>query len=280
MVVESLYGILTTAVSDQTTELEKGGEDVVGMWEKHVLSPLGLDRVNKIFDSFATVHVDTTAANNTTATASGRADTLVMGKEDVMKWLLQVNGAVGRGSEYRAALTAMRSSSVSTVSTTTCQPTAEVTIESNSTTAVSIEPNEAKFINATSTASVAVSDEAGDEDDVTDRTSQVDVDPVAALPDDGFLTRAAFIDIYNNEISLGKVWGVAHDLAACGQPLPHSESVFSARYDRMYVNGLDVIGVRDTGGWTVKCLPNEEHPSDHLPISGVFEFPRVIGSVV
>lgn len=215
MVVESLYGVLTS--SEMIREAIEG-VDSVGLWDNHVLSALGLDLVNKVFDSFA----------NTAVT-----DGLVMGKEDVMKWLLKVNKFIGRGSEYRAALASMLSVSLTH------------------------QLSEALIISK-----------------VTIKSSQSEsLDPVAALPSDGFISRSSFIDIYNAEIAQGKVWGVSHDLAACGFPLPVSESVFSARYDRMYMCGLEVCGVQDTGGGTSKCLPNEEHPSDHLPIWGVFEFP-------
>lgn len=90
------------------------------------------------------------------------------------------------------------------------------------------------------------------------------------------------------------MWSVSWDLAACGFPVnPDSASVFSARYDRAYVSqgwlqhrhqqhqqrqnsqGRVLVAVSDLGVGSVKdgclgvggCLPNQAHPSDHLPIS-------------
>ena len=69
---------------------------------------------------------------------------------------------------------------------------------------------------------------------------------------------------------------MAHDLAACGFPLPSSSEKFTSRFDRCYLAGHAAsaglfLAVRDTGGLESACLPNKNHPSDHLPIVVVME---------
>ena len=97
-------------------------------------------------------------------------------------------------------------------------------------------------------------------------------EPTPSLPRDGLLTRAMFLSIYWAELQMGKVWGVAHDLNACGHPLQLSEKKFLARYDRIFLQGAaSLVAVVDTGGSEVDSLPNPEHPSDHLPLSCLIE---------
>ena len=100
---------------------------------------------------------------------------------------------------------------------------------------------------------------------------------------------------------IGKVWGVAFDLSACGHPISYSDDLFTARFDRFYFGGSTysprekkdpscdadhassiscrnsrLIAVRDTGGRQLvefsNPIPNLQHPSDHLPIMGVISW--------
>ena len=86
--------------------------------------------------------------------------------------------------------------------------------------------------------------------------------------------------------SIFSVWGVAHDLGKCGFPLPDSNRLFKARFDRIYVSGTEYLGgdkevgfgklrnvedvlvsVRDTGANDMHMpSPNLEEASDHLAI--------------
>jgi hypothetical protein len=51
-----------------------------------------------------------------------------------------------------------------------------------------------------------------------------------SLPENGVLTLAGFLGIYENELKQGKFWGIAHDLAVLGEPLP-DVGVFQSRFD-------------------------------------------------
>lgn len=100
------------------------------------------------------------------------------------------------------------------------------------------------------------------------------------IPAHGFLTFDEFSAVYKECIFGGKVWAVSYDFAACGFPLPLSEDVFTARYDRAYVGGSAVVAyVRDTvdagiPDLPMRCVPHENHPSDHLPIMVVIDVVR------
>lgn len=89
------------------------------------------------------------------------------------------------------------------------------------------------------------------------------------IPEDGVLTLEGFTDVYQQELSRGKFWGIAHDMDVLGDPLP-DEGVFEARYDRMYCSAaLEPVAVLDTVS-TVPC-PNANEPSDHLPVAATFK---------
>jgi endonuclease/exonuclease/phosphatase family metal-dependent hydrolase len=89
------------------------------------------------------------------------------------------------------------------------------------------------------------------------------------LPMHGYLTYDEFYSVYKTCIQYGKMWAVSYDFAVCGFPLPLSDEVFMARYDRAYVSGGAVVkAVRHTIDHTkeISCLPSSQHASDHLPI--------------
>jgi hypothetical protein len=89
------------------------------------------------------------------------------------------------------------------------------------------------------------------------------------LPKDGILTLQGFQNVYQKELRGGKFWGIAHDLFVMGEALPQI-GLFEARYDRMYcTTALHPTAVLDTVA--AKPCPNEEEPSDHLPVAATFQ---------
>ena len=88
------------------------------------------------------------------------------------------------------------------------------------------------------------------------------------LPETGMLTLDGFLTVYLKELQQGKYWGIAHDLALLGEPLPDT-GTFTARYDRMYCTiALVPTAVLDTV--CTNACPNEFEPSDHLPVAASF----------
>ncbi len=89
------------------------------------------------------------------------------------------------------------------------------------------------------------------------------------LPEDGVLTLEGFQNVYQKELSGGKFWGIAWDMAALGDPLPNA-GLFTSRYDRIYYNGQSIqpLAVLDTT--SDKPCPNRHEPSDHLPVAALF----------
>jgi len=96
--------------------------------------------------------------------------------------------------------------------------------------------------------------------------------PRPHLPAEGHLTLEAFLSVYRAELNQGKVWGVAHDLAALGRPPPLGPGqLFRARFDRLYLAGPS----QPLTGHTPRAdraLPHELHPSDHLPVTALFDW--------
>ena len=89
------------------------------------------------------------------------------------------------------------------------------------------------------------------------------------LPTDGVLTLEGFQNVYRKELERGKFWGIAHDMAVLGDPLP-DEGLFAARYDRIYCSAsLHPIAAIDT--IVNKACPNDKEPSDHLPVASSFQ---------
>eukprot|EP00980_Cylindrotheca_fusiformis_P015830 scaffold4637_cov128-Cylindrotheca_fusiformis.AAC.1 len=88
------------------------------------------------------------------------------------------------------------------------------------------------------------------------------------LPESGILTLEGFIEVYQKELSRGKFWGIAHDMAVLSDPLPDA-GLFEARYDRIYCTAaLQPVAVLDT--LSEKPCPNPDEPSDHLPVAASF----------
>ena len=248
LICEELYGVLT-----------QSGEDD-GTGDIYKLSPLALGTLQHIFRKFATVNAPAGASangadgmgnevNSTTAILQASELDVMMSAEDVTMWLTAINGRADRGSELRAAVQHMQSPS-GTAST---------------------------LLGASTPSPEAGNGGGGADDDEGEDMSPVE------LPPAGFLTWEGFVAIYAEMVYQGKVWAVSYDFAVCGFPLPASERVFTARYDRAYVGGVEALrlmavrdlavgsvddGCRGVGG----CLPNADHPSDHLPIAVVVGF--------
>lgn len=237
MICEELFGVLTlSAHEDATGDIYK-------------LSPLAEETLRKIFESFATFSISSASGDAfATGLLESSAIDLMMSVDDVKMWLTRINGRPDRGSELRAAAKYMR---------------------------VPADPN---LISAESSASnhVAAAAPVGEDEEGGDAGG-------ISLPENGFLTLEGFCSIYGDMVYEGKVWAISYDFAFCGFPLPQSTRVFTARYDRAYVGGseaLRVISVRELGVGPIElgcvgvggCLPNMDHPSDHLPIAIVVDY--------
>lgn len=89
------------------------------------------------------------------------------------------------------------------------------------------------------------------------------------LPEEGVLTLEGFINVYRKELEAGKFWGIGHDMAVLGDPLP-DDGVFTARFDRIYYSqNLRPTALLDTTS-DIPC-PNGREPSDHLPVAASFQ---------
>jgi hypothetical protein len=101
-----------------------------------------------------------------------------------------------------------------------------------------------------------------DEDDNDKETAPT------VLPPDGVLNLEGFLSIYETELQLGKFWGIAHDLAVLGEPLPDI-GIFESRFDRIYHSVGVTTGAIIVFRSTEPC-PNIKEPSDHLPVAAAF----------
>eukprot|EP01134_Creolimax_fragrantissima_P007445 CFRG7445T1 len=165
-----------------------------------------------------------------------------MDKTDVTQWLVTINGCLGRGSEFRAALAAMKAN-----------------------------------VNMDGSVAEKKSDSVRDCSSQDKEVVQDSAQKAAELPVNGRLAWTDFRKIYEAELCSGKYWGVAHDFHVCGHPLVGikanggADQVFCARFDRIYVGGglcaRDVLAVRDSVSYT--ACPNIDQPSDHLPVGVV-----------
>jgi hypothetical protein len=161
-------------------------------YENPTLSNDMKERLERIYNRLATEQTDSGAR--------------VMNVQDVEQWLIAINGAVGRGSEFREAARKMGWK--------------------------------------------------GHDDKPT------------KLPSGGLLSLKGFVGIYEAELKAGKFWGIAHDMAVLGEPLPDA-GVFQSRYDRIYCSAA----AKPTAIMDFPCnrpCPNNDEPSDHLPIAASF----------
>lgn len=203
LVVQELISLLIEEGTDDTPSLSA---DV-------------LERLERIYYRYAT-HSD------------GAEGTKAMGRPDVERWLIEINGQVGRGSEFRRAAREMGY----------------------------VDPPEPE-----TAGNDGGSDASGGQQEQQLKVEQ----PRIALPEDGVLSLEGFCRVYEGELREGKFWGIAWDLATMGETLP-DKGVFEARYDRMYCSqSVRPTAVLDT--LSSKPCPNKEEPSDHLPIAARFQ---------
>lgn len=159
---------------------------------------------------------------SSTCSPTGEA---AMTVEDVTKWLVKINGQLGRGSEFREAVRQMRKSSGNALS------------------------------------QVPEGDVSNKEDEDTKKYE---------LPEGSLLYLEGFLRVYEEELRGGKFWGIAHDLAVLGEPLP-DRGVYESRYDRMYCSSpVQTVAVMDF--LCSRPCPNDQEPSDHLPVGAAFRY--------
>jgi len=110
---------------------------------------------------------------------------------------------------------------------------------------------------------------------------------MAALERNGgeHLLKTDFLELYREELSEGKFWGVEHDLRVMGNlglAVPE-EGPCQLRFDYIYygVDSLRLVAVQEPltaaqhdclFGPPWEVLPNAWHPSDHLPVAAAFAF--------
>jgi len=96
------------------------------------------------------------------------------------------------------------------------------------------------------------------------------------------LSRAQFQQLYRSELGDGKIWSVQHDLQVCGVVEDDTRALYAAALDRMYAAEarLEIAGVWEPLSAERRAqllaegqgLPSAWHPSDHLPLGGVFRY--------
>eukprot|EP00579_Thalassiosira_antarctica_P031360 CAMPEP_0202033350 /NCGR_PEP_ID=MMETSP0905-20130828/66003_1 /ASSEMBLY_ACC=CAM_ASM_000554 /TAXON_ID=420261 /ORGANISM="Thalassiosira antarctica, Strain CCMP982" /LENGTH=648 /DNA_ID=CAMNT_0048597251 /DNA_START=240 /DNA_END=2186 /DNA_ORIENTATION=+ len=100
------------------------------------------------------------------------------------------------------------------------------------------------------------------------------------------LTRRDWYGIFARELAEGKWWQVVYDLEVCGSNMVshHSNNGKNQFYqgwlDYIYFQRLTCTGVQDVLTESERmciysngdALPNEWHPSDHLPVSAIFSW--------
>lgn len=96
------------------------------------------------------------------------------------------------------------------------------------------------------------------------------------------LTRAEFQALYRSELEEGKYWSVQHDLQVCGVATETERGLYAASLDRIYhTSTLSPLALwapmtpdQERQLFEEKLgLPSAWHPSDHLPLGGVFGLP-------
>lgn len=175
-----------------------------------------LEKLERIYNRLAT-----TSTTHSIDSDSSSSTNMAMGVEDVERWLCQINGKVGRGTEFRNAAAEM--------GWTPPPPPPE-----------------------------------SDSNDTTKET----VRPPIIIPPNSTLSLASFNKVYQMELHQGKFWGIAHDLAVLGEPMPDA-GLYKARFDRMYcTSNLRPYAVVHTE--SDSACPNAMEPSDHLPVAASF----------
>ena len=204
----------TLVVSELISQMVGEGSEA---YQSPQLSTVLVERLQRCYKKYASFEAS--------------SDELVMNKNDVEKWLIDINKQLGRGDEFRTAAREMGWT----------------------------EPQEE-----------ADEHEGGQDktNQLNPGKEEKKEKPRMYLPEDGILTLDGFMNVYRKELDSGKFWGIASDLAVMGEMLPNV-GVFEARYDRMYCStNLQPTSVIDTIS-KIPC-PNDVEPSDHLPIGASF----------
>jgi endonuclease/exonuclease/phosphatase family metal-dependent hydrolase len=253
MIVEELYDVLTIPMVDASMAPSTSSLLTPLAQYDLQLSPLALERLELMFNKYAQTTIPPLFSQETLDLHEG---VRVMSDQDTKRWLTEINKVWSRGSEYRAAIIRMKSLLL--------QPR-----PSSSVSETEIPPP------VTPPPPPMGCDQPPDEGEPSK----------PKMPPNSYLGWPEFRSIYEQMIAEGKVWAVSSDLATSGFPLPMSSRVFTARYDRVYLSGalkehLSLIrdlpcgsieeGCLGVGG----CLPNEFHPSDHLPVAVSFTLPQ------
>ena len=162
--------------------------------------------------------------------------------EMVDRWLVVINLKPGRGSEFRAASKSM----IASIN------------------AKDREREGVAELAETLCAARASSDFPPSIVDLNARFASLGCSPLRFTVED-------FAAAYASELSQGKYWGVAFDLAALGEPLDSGEELFKARFDYIYATaGMKTAAVLAADVRDGEMLPNSRHPSDHLFVGAKF----------
>ena len=155
----------TLVVPELISQIIEGGTEDNAYRVDTQLSTDVLERLERAYYQYAT-HED--------------GGTKVMGISDVEKWLTDINGQVGRGSEFRRAAREMGY----------------------------VDPPEVE----------ESSEASGGESNGQKAVEKPK--PRITIPEDGILSLEGFQRVYLGECREGKFWGISYDLAIMGQPLP------------------------------------------------------------
>jgi hypothetical protein len=87
----------------------------------------------------------------------------------------------------------------------------------------------------------------------------------------GTLCVEQFTHIYIQNLTNGLWWSLASDLEKHKLPLPSSSApLHQEALDHIFIRRLTCNGILTLPSDIKNGLPNSKHPSDHLPIGGVF----------
>jgi len=232
------------------------------VYDNPKLSDLIIQRLTTIYNRYATHDHHPTTTTTTTISSDNntlhpKTNAKVMNCHDVEKWLTDINGQVGRGSEFRKAAKEMGWK----------EPSSTTQEEESNTTIVTQQKDDNNNDN---------NENKKNTKETTSPPKPPPPKPRIFLPPNGILTLEGFINVYQDELNAGKFWGIAHDLALLGEPLPtttrHDEEgglLFQARFDRIYhTHSIRLETILDTT--SNQHCPSSTEPSDHLPVAAIF----------
>ena len=93
------------------------------------------------------------------------------------------------------------------------------------------------------------------------------------LPPNSQLSLEHFFQVYLQELMQGKFWGIAHDLCILGEPIIPLKDIklYQGRIDRMFCTPATLTPTCVVSTFSDKPCPNENEPSDHLPVVASFK---------